>query len=239
MKLLSDLYTDLSNEELSNTALGGDGSGVIREQDRPKILGYINEGLLRLYSRFILKEAEVVIQTCNHITNYHLLKKFAKTQETIGTEEFYYILDMNGEPFEEDVIKILGVWGDGAYQYALNDAEDRWSLYTPQYNILQVPYPITRGALSVIYQARHQTLTGQDPESEITSAIDIPDVLYGALKAFVAYKVFSHMNTQESTVKSQEHLVTYETICAEAIDRDLVNTSISSTNTSFEKRGFV
>ena len=47
------------------------------------------------------------------------------------------------------------------------------------------------------------------------------------------------MNTQESTAKSQEHLATYEAICAEAIDRDLVNTSISSTNTSFEKRGFV
>lgn len=235
MKLLSDLYTDLSNEHLSNTAVGGEGSGVIREQDRPKIVGYANEALLRLHSRFVLRQNEVLVKMFEHITQYHLLKKFAQSQQQPETEGFFYIQDLTGEPFEEDVIKVLEVWGSGGYQYALNDPEDRWSLYTPKFNLLQVPYPVKDGALSLVYQAKHPILDVQRPEDEI----DVPDVLYGALKAFIAYSVFSHMNTQESTAKSQEHLATYEAICAEAIDRDLVNTSISSTNTSFEKRGFV
>jgi hypothetical protein len=239
MKLLSDLYTDLSNEELSNTALGGDGSGVIREQDRAKIVGYANEALLRLHSRFILKKNEVLVKMFEHITQYHLLKKFAQSQQEPEAEGFFYIQDLTGEPFDEDVIKILEVWGSGGYQYPLNDPEDRWSLYTPKFNLIQATYPIMGGALSVVYQARHHVLDKDASEDEIGFVVDIPDVLYGALKAFIAYKVFSHMNTQESTAKSQEHLATYEAICAEAIDRDLVNTSISSTNTSFEKRGFV
>lgn len=239
MKLLSDLYIDLSQQELSNTAIGGDGAGVIREQDRGKIVGYANEALLRLHSRFILKQGEVLVKMFEHITQYHLTKKYAQSQQEPEAEGFFYIQDLTGEPFEEDVIKILEVWGSGGFQYPLNDPEDRWSLYTPKFNLLQVPYPVVGNALSVVYQAKHHELKVDAGDDELGSIVDIPDVLYGALTAFIAYKAFSHMNTQESTAKSQEHLATYEAICAEAIDRDLVNTSISSTNTSFEKRGFV
>lgn len=219
--------------------MGLEGNGIIRLQDRQKIIGYLNEALIRLHSRFILKESEVLIKMFPHITNYHLLTKYAQSFEEPEAEGYAYIMDLMGEPFVEDVIKILEVWNTNSFKYPLNDPEDRWSLYTPQANLLQVPYPIGDATLSVVYQAAHPIIIVGDPDNEITGSFEIPDVLYGALRAYIAYKVFSHMNTQESTAKGQEHLVTYERICAEVVDRDLVNTSISSTNTKFEKRGFV
>jgi hypothetical protein len=55
----------------------------------------------------------------------------------------------------------------------------------------------------------------------------------------VACKIYGDMNGQENMVKSQEQMSVFEGICAEAIDRDLVNTSSSSTNTKFHQRGWV
>lgn len=239
MKTLADLYADLSYQELSNLAMGMEGSGVIREEDRPKVVGYANEGLIRLHSRFILKENEILIRLYSHITNYHLLKLYAESYREPEAEGYPYILDLMGEPFEEDVIKILQVKGSYGERLPLNDAEHPMSVYTPKFDLLQVPHPTTGRILSVIYQARHPVLMVNDPEQIDDTPIILPDVLYGCLKAYIAYKVFSHINTQESTAKAQEHLQMYESICAEAVDRDLVNTSISTTNTSFERRGFV
>jgi len=240
MKLLSELYADLSYGELSNTAVGLEGAGAIREQDRPKIVGYLNEALIRIHSRFLLRENEVLIKLYGHITNYHLLKKYAESQQEPEAEGFAYILDLLGEPFQEDVIKILGAKDSIGQEYVLNDPDDLNSLYTPQINVLQVPRPIPGVIISVLYQAKHPQMRLEDLNGEEgTNGIDIPDVLYGALKAYIAYKVFSHMNTQESTAKGQEHLTIYEAICTEAVDRDLIGITMSSSNNSFEKRGFV
>lgn len=239
MKLLAELYADLSYEELSNLSLSVDGGGTIKEESRPKIVGYLNEGLLRLYARFVLKEQDVLIQMYDHITNYHLLKKYAQSQQEPEAEGYFYIQDLMGEPFEEDVIKILEVRNSLGWKYPLNDSGNPRSLYTPQNNVLQVPEPLHDSQISVMYQARHKPITIDDAQGENVTGIDLPDILYGALRAFIAYKVFSHMNTQESTAKSQEHLANYEAICMDAVEHDLVNTSIASTNTKFEQRGFV
>lgn len=237
MKLLTELYEDLSFQELSNVAIGQDGSGVIREQDRPKIIGYTNEALLRLCARFVLIENDVLVQLFKHITNYYFLLKYAQSADAPEAEGNPYILDLHGEPFKQDLIKVLKVQNNHGFHYPLNDEENRWSLYTPKFNMLQVPYPEDHLQLSVVYQAKHPNmLRDADPSAQY---IFIPDVLYGALRAFIAYKVFSHMNTQESTAKAQEHMQIYEQICLEAQTMDLVNSSISTTNTVFHKRGFV
>ena len=54
MKLL-DLFERLSFGELSNLAIGMEGAGTIRESDQRKVLAHVNDGLLQLYSRFILQ----------------------------------------------------------------------------------------------------------------------------------------------------------------------------------------
>ena len=231
---IEDLFTNLSYGELSNLSLSGEGSGTILEDSQPKIIRYANEGLLRLFSRFVLKQSDVLIEMVAHITNYHLIKKYAESVYNPDEVHFPYIKDLINEPFKEDVIKVLEVYTSEGNLVPLNDSERKDSVFTPVGNVLQVPRPLDRRSLSVMYQARHEKLDHNKQDQ----LIEIPEVLEGALTAFIAYKVFSHMNSDGSSVKAQEHMQIYENICNEAVEHDLVSTSTSTTNSRFEKRGW-
>lgn len=232
---VSDLFSLLSYGEFSNIALGLEGAGGIEEASKPKVVIAANEALRRIYSRFVLSEKDVVIEMVSHITNYHLLKKFAESGFDPEQVRYPYIKDLGREPFEEDAIKILAVYDSLGCQMSLNDSGRLSSLFTPQPTVLQVPRPIQGVSLSVNYQAAHPQLALDDEEQEIV----LPPSLHGALTAYVAYKVFSSMGTEGSGAKAQEHQSMYEAICHEVADMDLVNASISTTNTRFEQRGWV
>lgn len=231
--LFKTLLSNLSFGELSNLSWAGEGNGVIDEAYHPKIARYANEALLRLYSRFILKENDVLVEMYEHITNYHMLPRFAVCHEPVE-EEYLYIKDLPLEPFTGDVIKILAVYNSFGFKLPLNDVEDPRSVFTPQAKVLQVPRPFHGQSLSVLYQAQHEPLD----YTKLEQPIEVPDVLREAFTAYIAYKVYSHMNTQESTAKAQEHMAIYEAICQDVIDKDLVSTTISDTNTRFQKRGW-
>ena len=111
---------------------------------------------------------------------------------------------------------------------------DCLSLFTPQPNVLQVPNPVQGQILNVVYQARHPELKYDDLEA----CIEVPFVLEGALSAYIAHRVFHHMNGAENSQKSAEYLTLYESICTDVTEKDLVNSS-TSTGRKFYDRGFV
>lgn len=232
---VAKLFSQLSYGELSNLSMGLNGAGTIQEPDQPKVITYANEALIRLYSRFNLREKDVLVEMVEHITNYHLISRFAETKYDPDIEPYPYIKDLPLEPFADDVIKVLAVYNSFGRELPLNDPESCDSVFTPQANVLQVPKPVAGQALSVHYQAKHPVLSESDQEQEIL----LPDVLIGALTAFIAYKVHSHMNTQEASAKAQEHLSIYESIVESVKDSDTASTSISSTNSRFHKRGWI
>jgi hypothetical protein len=145
-----------------------------------------------------------------------------------------YILDSPGEQFQDDIIKILSVFNNTGHKLGLNDDTDPLSVFTPQAKVLQISYPTNWGMLNVRYQQRHPPLTG-----DLNQFIELPEIICGALTAYIAYKVFSHMNSVVSTAKSQEFLKTYEMNCIEIVEGDLVGSSISQTNTRFPKGGWI
>lgn len=232
---VEQLFQNLSYGELSNLSMGVDGEGGIEERHQPKIILHANEGLLRLHSRFVLCEKDVLIEQVEHITNYHLLKRFAESNWDPKQEPYPYIKDLGREPFEEDVIRILSVYDSQGFRLPLNDNERADSLFTPQAKVLQVPHPKDRVSLSVLYQAKHPLLSQDNPDQEVA----LPDVLHGALTAFIASRIYGNMNTAESVAKGQEHFLHYENICNDAVNNDLVSTSTSTTNSRFNKRGWI
>lgn len=235
--LVSDLFTALSIGELTNLSMSGNGSGSIIESQQPKVLNYANEALLRLYSRFPLKENDVLVQLYEHITFYHLIPRFA-LQHVPASDEFdepiRYLLDLPHEPFKDELLKVLTIYDGKGREVPLNDEEKHNSLFTPQAKVLQVPKPLDETFLSVRYQQRHRPLTG-----DLKQHVVCPEVLLGALTSYIAYKVFSHMNTADSNQKAQEFLSMYEAVCVEATDRDLVSSSISQSNTRFARGGWI
>lgn len=233
---LNGLFHALALGELSNLAMSE--GGTIIPEKRPQVVTYTNEGLLALYSKFVLSEKGMLIEMREAVTNYHLLKRYALSQydENNPPSRYHspYIVDNVAEPFQEDVIKVLSVYNSFGMKIPLNDLENCLSVFTPQSTVLQVPYPIAGQALSLEYQAKHATLNHCNCEDEIL----LPEVLHAALRAYISSKVFMHMNTQENTAKGQEHMMVYEGACVDVVEKDLVSTSSSTTNTRFNKRGW-
>lgn len=235
--ITQNVLNALALGELSNLSMAE--QREININSIPQVVQHINDGLLRLYTRFVLKERDLILEIREGITNYHLLKRYAYSQyDPLDPPESWdmpYILDLEKEPFRQDVVKILAVYNSNGKKLPLNDIERPDSVFTPQGNVLQIPHNIPCDFLSIGYQATHPEV----PSDDLTKEIELPEVLYGALRAYVAYRVFSNMNTAESTSKSQEHLMMYETLCQEVISNDLVSTSVSSTNSRFDKAGWV
>lgn len=229
---LKDLFERLSVGELSNLAIGQEGAGDIRTKDKKKVLAHVNSGLLELYSRFILNTKVITLEMVEHITNYHLLVKFAESQNCV---DYPYIKDMPSDPFKGDVIRILEVYGEHGYRYPLNDDNSCYSLFTPAPSMLQIPNPVTGRPIYVTYQARHLPIVAVTGEEHI----HLPFVLEDALQSYVAYKIFSHMNSQEQMLKSQEHMAMFERRCSEVEEKDLVRMSATTTTFKLIERGFV
>lgn len=235
--VLNDLFALLSYGELSNLAISGNGSGSIVTANQPQVINYINEALLRLYSRFVLAEDELLLQLDDGITIYHLTPPYSQQYvPKVGefSQPVRYIYDLPEKPFQDDLIKVMEVRDSYGRKIKLNDEGSRYSVFTPRVKTLQVTAPRCGEALSVVYQKRHPQIL-----VDLQEQIWCPDVLLSALTAYIAYKVNSHMNSPDSNAKAQEFMATYEALCVEVIDRDLVNSSISQTNTRFTAGGWV
>jgi hypothetical protein len=233
---ISDLFADLSYGELSSLALSEEGTGLITDAGKERIIRFANDGLIKLYSRFVLSEKDVLIQMIDGQQTYWLLQKYAQSQAASNPNTTSYIMDMGGldDLFLEDVIKILNVFDSYGRELPLNDEGDPLSVFTPQGNMLQVPTPIGGKLLSIAYQAKHVPLTLAD----LTQVIVLPDVLVPALRNWIAYRAYGQIKTQESMANAQDHLNQYEACCNEVVSLDLVGTSLSTTNERFERNGW-
>ncbi len=234
---LKELMTRLSLGELSNLSLSNEGSGTIKDADQPKVINYTNQGLLALFTRFNLLEKNVIIELVEHITKYHLLRRFSEANGAVDVV-YKYIKDLLREPFTEDAIKILEVYDSNGIRRVLNDSNNPNSLFTPQPTTLQVPFPVTGLALSVAYQAKHPTLN-MSGQNLLDQDITVPVFLETALQNYVAYKVYSNMNSQEQKAIAKEHFDTYNATCIDIETSDLANQTISTSVSKLDDRGFV
>jgi hypothetical protein len=231
---ITQLFSDLSFGELSSLNLANEGAGYITDDGKERIIRFANDGLLKLHSTFVLRQNDVLIDLVESITSYHLLLKYAQSQAGTSTQQHLYIRDLVEEPFQEDVIRILSVFDSCGRELPLNDETNDYSVFTPQNRVLQVPRPKDGIALSLGYQAKHPLLTLED----LTQEIDLPDVLVPALRAWIAYRAFGQLNTQESQAISAGHLESFKATCGEAVALDLVSTSQSQTNNRFQRNGW-
>jgi hypothetical protein len=230
---LGELFKKLSHSHLSNLSIGDDGAGTVPTGKRAQVVTHINEVLLRVFTRFVLYEKSVLIETYSSRVNYPLETRFAQSS---GSDETHkYIMDFE-EPFTGDVLKILAVYNNFGATFVLNDIEDFWSLFTPQPNVLQVPHPQNGQALAIQYQARHPIIPS-DAEDEFP--LLVPAYLEGAVTAAVGGAIIGSMNGQDNLLKQQTLTAEYEAICLDIESKDLVNQTASTSDTKFAKRGFV
>lgn len=232
--LLSELYNQLSLGELSNLSMGNNGSGEVKPTAKPAIVMHANEALLRLHSKFILKEKNLILGLLDHISTYKLQQAYTVSAGAEGNSR--YILDTVDDPFTGDIVRILEAQDSSGVDLNLNNDSDPLSLYTPQSEIIQVPNPKAGRAISLSYQAYHAELVhddNADPE------IEIPELLEGALKAYIGYKIFSNMQTQAAVARANDLRGLYEFTCNEVIEKDLISESRSAVTNKFHENGWI
>ena len=233
---LQDFCKRLANGRLSNTSMVGDSGGlIIKVAQRQKVIDAINEGLIRLYTRFILSEKDVVISLRDHITSYRLNSLYSESLYPQDGVEIPYILDLPGEVFSNDVIKVLAVYNHDGCELPLNNSTNVKSVFTPRFDVVQVPEPKTGELMNVVYQAKHILLTVADPLEEIT----LPDTLYGALEAYVAHLLFADINSDDAKIRSDKQLAKYEQICGDVILTDTISLTNIQSNVKFQNRGWI
>lgn len=232
--LLSDLFTNLSYGPLAGLSVGGSGSGTIPPANESKFVAYTNSTLTNLFSRFLILEDELIIDAQDNITTYELRDEYTVSSNTLGNT--LYIRDTVQNPFVSDrLLKITKVYDEEGTEIPLNDTEDDASFYTPAFDTLQIPEPVTGNSYIVMYQSKHPKLVVGDLSQEIR----IPALLGSALEAHVAHKIFASMNGAEHLAQSDRYLMKYEMICNQVLEGDFANTSRAQQNDRFTARGWV
>lgn len=234
---LQEIFDQLSYGEFADLDLGNRNDGGIRVEDYPKIVPHINMALTALYKRFTLAYDEVYIQQYDHINTYYLDNKYAVTN-TSSTEPIKYIQDSVYKPFNaEQLIKIERVFSELGDELYTNDDNTFSSVYTPTYNTIQVPHPVSDNAMRVIFTKGHDkiVLTGLDPNITI---VDIPVSYLEPLLYYVASRVFAGMSGVDSQNQSNNYMSKYEISCQE-IERLNLTQKDNTTNLRLEINGWV
>lgn len=225
--------------ELNNTVYAT--SGTVVEMQKPVLIAFMNEALTHLYSKFLLKEESVFLECRENITKYVLTKEHLMT-ECVPIEcgcdpnalNDKYLFDTPESPFSGNIIKVLDVIGADGFRFALNNYTDPMSLYTPAFNVLQVPYPSCGEVLSILYQAKHERLS----VNTLEQLIELPEVLNGAFFAYVAHLAYLALQSEISVATSQKFFAKYSQCIDEVVASDAINNSVSCLNIKFKKNGW-
>ena len=142
---------------------------------------------------------------------YKLTKEFAQSNAK-SEESIKYIRDSEFNPFEEDIIYITDVYNEVGEKVPLNVQSRDDSVYTPQYNVVQIPEANGENSIAVVYRADHKPfdLRVQFPQDV---EIDIPSTLIIPLTLYVSYLANAAIGTPETTALSQAKQAEYELAC--------------------------
>lgn len=201
--LLSEVFSYISTLDSASIDLDTEGDGVIVSSNYTKVINAINLGLTSLYAEFPINEKLMVVQLYAHITDYILHSDYAETN-TESDKPYKYIMDTTFEPFADDILVILTVSNEGGIQLPLNQNNQLYSVYTPQYNILQHPFPDDENAIFITYKATHPKISvSSDPA---TFEVNVPLQVLPLLLVYVNHKLLAPINKEESMLKLQEYI---------------------------------
>ena len=237
--LTSELLRRLALGELQNLSMSA--GGVIAAAERPKVILQINNALTELFSKFLLSQKELVINSVDTITQYYLRYEFAQSN-LASSQPVQYIDDSSIVNWDGRIVKILHVYDAFGRELYMNKAQEPLSVFTPQYDCLQITANHQTEDFYVIFQAVHP-IVNYDPapaDPVIDTVIeDLPPALEKPLELLIASKVYGNMNGEANLTKSALLHQAYEAALLETEFRDSASVSENVSNSKLERSGFV
>jgi len=218
---LQDVFDWLRYGELAQSSLYDSETGLLTDGNAPKIISHVVLGLRDLHTKFPLKERELTIQQYDYITKYYLKKEYAETNpDPTPTGHPKYIIDSRFNPFTGDVLRIDQVFDELGTEMPINEPSSIFSVFTPAYNILQIPRSVSTNAIFVTYRADHTEIP-LDTTDFASVAIDIPETHFQALLFYVAWRTFASIAGQDSSPVSAEYQMKYMNEVSQIIQHNL------------------
>ena len=225
--LLEQIIDTIKYGELSNIS--------VESEEVPKIINFINLGLIQLYSKFPIVEKQVVIQQYNQISLYVLDYRFARSNIN-SLMPHRYILDTPEDPFMDDVMFITGVCDEWGRPVSLNDDHDPHSYFLVSHNTVQIPNANEHNSTFIIYRAKPKRI--RTKEYNMMEEVILPEYLLEALSAYVGFKAMQSMTSEEGSALSDKFLDRYNTLVNEVQQNNLMNSNVSPTNIKLGFRGY-
>lgn len=212
---LADIFEYLTYGELSQLKIGNlnpkASESKPSEEDYALIMSHINMALKAVYKRFFLSSREMIVQIYDHIQIYTLDRRWAVTNHD-SKEKPKYIVDSPLDPFLDDLLKIEQVFNEGGEEMFLNDLTEPWSVFTPRYNQVQIPFPEKHNSMVIHYRASHPTLKyTKDMKPEHIEVL-LPEAMLEPVLFYIAHRIFAGMN-DDMNQEGNNYLQKYEQSC--------------------------
>ena len=195
---LSEIFEQLTYGELSQLDIGGADQGEIAEENYKSVVAHINLGLTSLFKRFSLKQVTLPIAL-------------------VQAQYSYPITATN-------LFKIESVTTDAGFELSLNNADDKYSVFTPMTTVLNVHPDIVDGSLelpddlktaglSVMYRANHDQIVVNSTFDPYTQEIALPYSHLEALLYYVASRVNNPIGMVNEFHAGSSYAAKYEQAC--------------------------
>lgn len=233
---LDQIFEQLTYGELSQLKIGGLVGGQVLEEDWRQVIAHLNLGLTELHKRFWLSSKELLIRLYPHLQTYLLDNRYA-VQNKVSTYVPKYIIDSVYAPFTNDLLKIEMAFNECGECVPLNDLTDPCSLFTPQWNSIQIPLPYEDATVLVQYRADHEPLVWKPDMDPKKVQVDFPPGLLEPLCLFIGHRAYRALNS-DGGQESMNYMQKFEAACRKAQDMGLEVTP-NLTNLKLDHSGWI
>jgi hypothetical protein len=234
---LQEIFDHLISGELSLIEYSGfEGNTSIQTEDYFRIIPHINIALVAIYKRLPVKVNSVTLDLQSNLSLYKLDAKYAQSNIS-STEPIKYISDSTMYPFIGDVLKVERVENEVGVELPLNNRDNALSVFTPTYNVIEHPYPITGNTIHVTYRASH-------PKIDINSSnlpdleLELPDMLLEPLLMYIGSRLSVGLSGDTVNGEKERYLAKFEAACV-SIERNSLLHRENFDNVKLEMNGWV
>ena len=178
----------------------------------------------------------------------------------------HYLMDSVYQPFQNDVLRINAVFNELGEELFVNQEDaytvasgrephineglhnrrnpgggaagsnKYWSVHTPTYNTIQVPYPDSSNQMIVTYRAAHPTIPVMDLDPT-TYEVNLPITLLESLLLYIGSRVNVNRGTELSLAEGQLFMAKFEASVVKVTELGLMTTN-DTQNIKLEMNGW-
>jgi hypothetical protein len=179
-------------QEVVDIARYSELAGVAAKDNTAAIVAFLNMGMIELYTRFPIKTEEYIVALQENTTIYEM------------PDNFMYALSAYGEVPESAP-------NDTVRRVAINEEDDPYSIFFPDWNTVQIPAVANGSYISIIYVAKPVPITVEDLNVEL----DLPEMLIDALVSYVGYR--AHLGVRgDAQSENNAHWLRFDRNCKKA-----------------------